>query len=310
MRAILAIGSSTHRKDDVREPQFAAGAEDGFPTLFRSLRLGQGFLAPRQREMRPDHGPDIVLAKGAGRKSEFAVAQILDGEIDAGGKDSDCGRAADGAGRGLGQSKHRQSRGDTMEREDEAGRRETPIEKPVMNMIAVRAEKRLAPQEPAENGNCGVEQRNRKSDHGSRHSKQGRRLLRPDHAGGSENKSNQQAAAISKEDGCGMNVISKKTDECRGKNRRDQDEDDIALDQAGPKNRESREESQTSCESIGAVDQVERVRASDEPDYSQRPAQNRRYGDRTERVNRNAPVEHQRRRADLPSQFLPGPQRE
>ena len=185
---------------------------------------------------------------------------------------------------------------------------ESAVEQPVVNVVAVGAEDRLAPDEAARDGDAGVEERHREGHQRRGHAQRGGRLLAPDGAEAAEDEADGQAAGVAEKDRCRVEVEVKKgeqrADERSGRQRQRR----IVVNERGGKRGEGREQPDAGGKAVDAVNQIERVGAGDEPGDGERKAPPAiQIKPRDAKHVHASPVGHAGGR-DLPGNLLPGPE--
>jgi len=140
----------------------------------------------------------------------------------------------------------------------------------------------LAPEEAPDDGEKRIEQWKGESHQRGGHAQDGGRFLAPEDTQAAEHEADEQAAGIAEEDGSGIEVVAKETEEGARQRGDGNGQREITVQQGGDESGDGGEQADTRSESVHAIDQIERIRAADEPQNSDGEGKPVTNGERSE----------------------------
>lgn len=137
----------------------------------------------------------------------------------------------------------------------------------MVNVGAIRLENRKAAQEAAGDGQGGIEYRDNENHDGRGHSENRFRPGAPQHAVTAEEEADNKAAAVPQEDGSGIEVVAEETEKGAGNRGSGERKGNVPGDERSDQHGEGGEQADTGGQAVKAIDQVQGIRAADQPEH-------------------------------------------
>ena len=252
------------------EPVFAGRLADNIPAIVLARGAGELLFEAGQVQLCVKDAAKGALRHQLLGRAEFGVSQVLNADPGGRAEENNDHAAEPVVVHALHQREDGRDAAHSVQDQGNPARAHAAVEKLVVDVVAVRSEDGLMAQESSADGNAGIEQRDGQRHQRRRHPQHGGGFLAPDNAITAEQKADRQAAAVAQKNGGGVEVIAQETKQraCQGSRRQGQRR--IVLGQRGDEHGERCKQSHARRKPVYSVNQVERVRASYQPDQSER----------------------------------------
>src|SRR5438046_2751572 len=174
-----------------------------------------------------------------------------------------------------------------------------------MNVSAIGRKNRLLIEKPPRDGQRGIEERNGKGHEWRSHAQDSGRLLAPQNSVAAEQEPHKEAARIAEKDGRRVEVVTQKTKETAGQRDCGKRQRNIVLQQSGYQRRYGGEQADSGSQTIDAVDQVDGIGATDQPQHGKREVEPNRDGVTGDCIDVYAGPVCEERSTDLAEELLP-----
>jgi hypothetical protein len=291
---------------EIGKSKFGSGLPQGGPKFLRIGRRNQARFERPQAELGVDGRAECSFEEQFAHNVEFHVSQLLDTDPGGRAEQNDNGSAEAVIKHALKEGERSRQAAEGIEDEGRVPRRDALVEQAVVDVAAVRAEDRLAPEKAPDDGEKRIEQRKGESHQRGGHAQDGGRFLAPDDTQAAEHEADEQAAGIAEEDGSGIEVVAKETEEGARQRGDGNGQREITVQQGGDESGDGGEQADARSESVHAIDQIERIRAADEPQNSDGEGKPVANGERSEVPDLDTAAIGDDSRETLAGELLPG----
>src|ERR1039458_934301 len=201
---------------DLAKSKAAAGFHHSAPTFIRSVRSLDGSFHLADGKVPDQNATEKAAEDHAMGRTEFLIAEVVDGEPDDGTK-SDQGDAAEAAAGGTEDEREPgDNSGGGIQDIGDAARGEPAGQETVMDVAAVSAKDGLAPEKAPRDGEGGIQKGDGQRNERSGHTEESGGFLGPDDAEAPEEEAYAEASGIAKEDRGWIDIVAEEATEGAG----------------------------------------------------------------------------------------------
>src|SRR5208283_2389887 len=201
----------------------------------------------------------------AGEFTQLEISEVLNPDPDAGSEDSEY--QAQGTSRRPQQKQTEQGENGrhTVEKDHHLAVRESVLQKFVMDVLGVGGKDGASADQAAQNGEGGLENRKSEGNYRNGDGDDGGSLLGAFEGEGAQQKSDEEAAGVSQEDGRRIEVEAEESEDGAGERDGHHGDEGVSVEQRDNEGHQRREQGRACGKAIQAIDQVKSVGDGEDP---------------------------------------------
>lgn len=266
---VCCVGVETASKFESNfiEAELAVCMLEDFPALIWCNGSIQVDTERAELKLRVQVTTEVSSENHAAGHSELRVSEMLDGNPRSGAEENDDRSSKTFMEKALEERESRAKSTDYVYKDDDPAGRETAGQKLVVDVAVIGAEDGLTSEETADDGEAGIQERNRECDQGRGHAEDGGGFLAPENAVTAQKEADREAARVAQEDGGRIEVEAQDGQESSSERNGGNGQLNVVHEESGYQSGCGDEETDTSSQAVHSIDKIECICAADQPKY-------------------------------------------